>query len=337
MQTIAMEFPHNPNFSVVHHAMAEHELLGYSEGYRPTYNDGRLSVYWDKLRQKSVGQLITITESLKEDFCSRLAAGNLLALLGDPRILSIPAMCDIPGGIVKIGLDKGSVDQVLKEYRCLGVTRQWVEKECPRHQIRIQSFRMARYPVTNSQYREFLLETGFNELPTSWFLGRYPEERSNHPVFSITPKAADLYVKWLAKKTGRLFRLPTEAEWEYAAAGKEGLEFPWGNVFSIDCANTAETGLLNTTPVGIYPKGNSPFGISDMAGNVEEYVGDNYKPYPDGSRIEDDLFVINNSYRIARGGSFARFRDLARTRRRHGANNLSPVYAMGFRVAEDCS
>lgn len=71
-----------------------------------------------------------------------------------------------------------------------------------------------------------------------------------------------------------------------------------------------------------------------MAGNVEEYVADVYRPYPGGAAIDDHLSQIHGEYRVARGGSFARFRDLARTRRRHGHNPLSATYAMGFRLAE---
>ena len=71
-----------------------------------------------------------------------------------------------------------------------------------------------------------------------------------------------------------------------------------------------------------------------MAGNVEEYVSDYYKAYPGGAAVHDHLSQIHGTYRIARGGSFARFRDLARTRRRHGHNPRSVTYAMGFRLAE---
>jgi formylglycine-generating enzyme required for sulfatase activity len=72
-----------------------------------------------------------------------------------------------------------------------------------------------------------------------------------------------------------------------------------------------------------------------MSGNVEEYVADTYAPYPGGDFVCDHLVEIQGTYRIARGGSFARFRDLARTRRRHGHNSRSAAYAMGFRLAEN--
>ena len=87
--------------------------------------------------------------------------------------------------------------------------------------------------------------------------------------------------------------------------------------------------------MGAFLGGDSYYGVSDMAGNVEEYVSSNYTPYPNGQLITDHLVELNGQYRVARGGSFARFRDLARTKRRHGHNPRSATYAMGFRLACD--
>jgi formylglycine-generating enzyme required for sulfatase activity len=198
----------------------------------------------------------------------------------------------------------------------------------------LDAFRLARFPVTNIEYRDFLLDTGHPELPSSWAFRQFPQSHANHPVYTVTAAAADAYVHWLARRTGRRFRLPTEAEWEWAAGGPQGLEFPWGDTFDADKANTAETGLFDTSPVGAFLGGESAFGIADLAGNVEEYVSGNYGPYPGGHPVADHLAQIHGEYRVARGGSFARFRDLARTRRRHGHNPRSATYAMGFRVAE---
>jgi formylglycine-generating enzyme required for sulfatase activity len=82
----------------------------------------------------------------------------------------------------------------------------------------------------------------------------------------------------------------------------------------------------------MYPAGRSPFGAADMGGNVEEYVADDYRPYPGGETVEDDLGG-RVPYRVARGGGFTRFADLARCRRRHGWYHRD-MYAMGFRLAE---
>ncbi|MDH4365995.1 MAG: formylglycine-generating enzyme family protein, partial [Acidimicrobiia bacterium] len=145
---------------------------------------------------------------------------------------------------------------------------------------------------------------------------------------------ASRYCAWLADTTGRPFRLPTEAEWEYAATGGDGRRYPWGDEWDPTRANTAEAGPLTTTPVGVYPQGASPFGLLDLAGNVEEFVADDYHPYPGAEVVDDDLTATHGAaYRVARGGSFARHGDLARCARRHGWYP-SAHYAMGFRLAE---
>jgi len=115
--------------------------------------------------------------------------------------------------------------------------------------------------------------------------------------------------------------------------GDKGFEFPWGEEYNPNHANTIEEGILSTTPIGMYPLGDSPFGVMDMAGNVEEYTSSDYRAYADGETIADDLLTSEGSYRIARGGSFTRFSDLARTRRRHGWYKKE-IYIMGFRLAE---
>lgn len=278
-------------------------------------------------------RLAVIVESPREPFGRRHAAGTLLGLLGDPRIGPVaPAMVDVPGGDVRIGLDIDDVADVVARWRHTGVVEPWIVKECPRHTVHIEPFRIMRYPVTTVEYRRFLADTGATWLPTSWRFGCYPTGVDNHPVWSVQPEAADAYAAWLAVRTGRRFRLPTEAEWELAASGGDGRQYPWGAEFVSSAANTLEQGLLTTTPVGLYPQGRSPFGVDDMAGNVEELVADDYRPYPGGRRIDDDL-ARHGSYRIARGGSFTRYGDLARCGRRHGYHTRL-LYACGFRLAE---
>ncbi|MFD9226086.1 formylglycine-generating enzyme family protein [Streptomyces sp. NPDC060064] len=265
----------------------------------------------------------------------RLAAGTLLALVGDPRLRSAaPAMVDVPAGNALIGTAEADVDGLHRDSERFGVQRGWIAKECPRHELTVRGFRIGMYPVTNAQYGRFLTETRYPELPSSWNYGRFHPALANHPVYTVSPDAADTYVRWLAKGTGRPFRLPTEIEWEYAAAGPEGQRYPWGEKWSADNANTLETGLLASAPVGAFPGGNSWCGVQDMAGNVEEYVSDRYDSYPGGALVRDDLFIRMGHYRIARGGAFNRCRDLARNQRRHGPYPRS-LYAMGFRVAED--
>ena len=279
-------------------------------------------------------QWVEIIEDPQAPFNRRYAAGTLLGLMGDPRIRPFdPQMRRLSAANVQLGTDPEQVARVVAEWNRVGVLESWIEKECPRYTTHVEAFAMMQYPVTNLEYRLFLEQTNVSWLPTSWTFGVYPIERANHPVWSVSEKAADAYAKWLSKATGRSFRLPTEAEWEYAASGGVGVEYPWGNVFDPHAANTVESGPLTTTPVGIFPQGRSAFGIDDMAGNVEEYVSNDYQPYSGGRNIADDLAVTQGAYRIARGGSFSRFGDLARCARRHGRYQRD-IYAMGFRLVQ---
>jgi formylglycine-generating enzyme required for sulfatase activity len=315
--------------------MTDRERLGLPDRYLEARMDEALMQAYAELRAVSSDVLLDTLASPASTLVARIASGNALALLGDPRIcVERPDMVDIFGGVVDIGLPPYEVGSVLEQFAGLGLDRSWIEKECPRHRVTLLPYRLARYPVTNAEYRAFLLDTGHPELPSSWHFRRFPQERANHPVYTISPESADAYAQWLAQRTGLGFRLPTEAEWEWAAAGPERREFPWGARFDADLANTAETGLFSSSPVGAFAGGESPFGLADMAGNVEEYVSDVYAAYSGGSFVADHLVQLQGSYRVARGGSFARFRDLARTRRRHGHNPKSATYAMGFRLAE---
>ncbi|WP_416973780.1 formylglycine-generating enzyme family protein [Streptomyces sp. 4F14] len=278
--------------------------------------------------------LVAVAEDPGQSFARRYAAGTVLGLIGDPRIRpDDPPMADVPAARVRLGLDPDDAGQVTARWRHAGVIEEWIVKECPAYEVEVPAFRIALHPVTNTEYRRFLEDTGATGLPTSWRFGVHPDGLGNHPVWTVSPEAADAYAAWLSVRTGRAFRLPTEAEWEYAAAGPAGREFPWGEAFEPGLANTVESGPLTTTPIGVYPGGRSPFGVHDMAGNVEEYTADDYRPYPGGSFVGDDLAVTRGAYRIARGGSFTRFGDLARTRRRHGWYERD-IYAMGFRLAE---
>jgi toxoflavin biosynthesis protein ToxD len=291
--------------------------------------------YSGHLVNKSPEILAGIVHDESQSRRRRFFAGQLLALLGDPRITpDMPAMVDIPGATVNIGLDARSVDSVLERWAPYGLQRDWLLKECPRHQVYVPALRMMRYPVTNFEYHRFLVDTDYSVLPTSWQFGRYPHERANHPVWSISQTAASMYASWLSQRLGRRFRLPTEAEWEYAACGGDDREYPWGNEFHPSAANTLETGPRSTTPVGMYPAGRSLFGVDDMAGNVEEYVADDYTPYPGGILIDDDATTAGRTYRVTRGGSFTRFGDLARCRRRHGWHTPQQLNPVGFRLVE---
>jgi formylglycine-generating enzyme required for sulfatase activity len=159
------------------------------------------------------------------------------------------------------------------------------------------------------------------------------------------------YCRWLTQQIWEdvgenfIIRLPTEAEWEKAArgplpsplgrgAGGEGggRIYPWGDEWDPAKCNTRESGIGGTTPVGQYsPAGDSPYGCADMAGNVWEWTGSVYKPYPFDSSDDPDLpFVPGADHRVLRGGSFFNRHAAARCTARIGQRYKDWDY--GFRV-----
>jgi toxoflavin biosynthesis protein ToxD len=243
------------------------------------------------------------------------------------------------------------------------VSRRFLAKEMPQHEEETGEFEIGKYPVTNQEYAEFVAATG-NAVPASWDGDSYPEGKANHPVVRISHEDAVAYTEWLSRETGRSYRLPTETEWEKAARGTDGRIYPWGNEFEPGRCNTLEgntfatlykrarpvfnvmlkigsavvdSGImgdrfdkaLNTTPVGIYPDGASPYGALDMAGNAEEWVADEFWLYPGYPFGEE--FDWSPESRVCRGGAWNRPGDVARTARRHG--NFVGTGSIGLRLA----
>lgn len=313
----------------------DRQAMGLPNYYISGSIEKELAKYYSEFFKLTKSKLLNLIDDKNVLFIKRYVSGQILALIGDPRIATFnPTMIEIPSWSGYLGLNKDKVEEITDEYKHLGVLSSWIEKETPQYLANIKKFKIAKYLVTNKEYLIFLEDSKYEEIPTSWQFGQYSHQLSNHPVYTLSDAACIAYCEWLSKKIGRKFRLPTEAEWEYVAGGPIGLEFPWGQLFLPDCANTLESGILQSTPVGIFPKGNSAFGCCDMAGNVEEYVLDYYKGYNNLNYIIDDLVSVNGNYRVARGGSFTRFRDLARNKRRHG-RYPKEIYVMGFRLAED--
>jgi formylglycine-generating enzyme required for sulfatase activity len=129
-------------------------------------------------------------------------------------------------------------------------------------------FYIDKYPVTNAEYKEFL-KAKKRRVPRTWDnkTKTYPPGKDNHPVRGVSFFDAKAYAESVGK------RLPTEKEWEKAARGAKGRQYPWGNAFASSRCNTLEAKYKDTTEVIQFdPAGASPYGVIDMAGNVWEWV-----------------------------------------------------------------
>src|SRR3569833_235140 len=134
---------------------------------------------------------------------------------------------------------------------------------------------------TKAQYARFVAATG-HRPPLHWTKGKIPKGLELHPVTMVSWFDAKAYAEWAGK------RLPTEQEWERAARGTDGRRWPWGNKMDPSRLNTYNQ-VGSTTKVGAYPSGASPEGLLDMAGNVSEWVADDFLPYP-GTDAPEDMF-----------------------------------------------
>jgi formylglycine-generating enzyme required for sulfatase activity/serine/threonine protein kinase len=131
--------------------------------------------------------------------------------------------------------------------------------------VYLDDFFMDLHEVSNARYAAFVKATG-HPPPRHWRGGKPPAGKESHPVVFVSLTDAQAYAKWAGK------RLPTEMEWEKAARGTDGRSWPWGDRFIADVANFKDAGKGNTVPVGSYPRGKSPYGVLDMAGNVWEWA-----------------------------------------------------------------
>ena len=198
------------------------------------------------------------------------------------------------------------------------------EDETPQQDIYINAFNIDIYPVTNTEYKDFMEATGHNP-PRTWKEGAYPEGTADHPVIWVTWHDAQAYCEWAGK------RLPTELEWEKAARGTDGRTYPWGETFDSAKCNSKESGLGGTSPVGSYPDGISPDGAFDMAGNVWEWTADWYEAYR-GSLYE--LARYGEQYKVLRGGSWFDAQDMVRSSTRKSFDPNQGFSTIGLRCAE---
>jgi formylglycine-generating enzyme required for sulfatase activity len=213
--------------------------------------------------------------------------------------------------------------------------------EKPAHRLFLPEFQIARAPITNAQYLFYVEATGA-KLPHDWEDGHPPKDKLSHPVVNVTWHNASAYCRWLSQATGKAIALPSEAEWEKAARGSEDKRaFPWGDTFDMLKCNSVDLGIEDTTPVGVFPAGASPYGCLDMAGNVWEWTrslwGEDIATprftYP--YRLDDgreDVNAPDDIRRVWRGGAFRYNHRFVRCacRRRYFPGNWGRFF--GFRV-----
>ncbi|UCH98628.1 MAG: formylglycine-generating enzyme family protein [Candidatus Aminicenantes bacterium] len=199
----------------------------------------------------------------------------------------------------------------------------------PAHNVELDSFYIDKYEVTNYQYFLFCQATG-KKLPVFWGMNEFHcgLDFPNHPVVGVSYIEAQAYAKW------RGMRLPTEAEWEYAArGGLSGKKYPNGDELDDKLANYGQH-RRGTTAVGSYPA--NGFGLYDMAGNVREWVLDYYQTnYYLSSPGKNPQGPDIGRFRVIRGGSWFSGPGCVTVYRR---NALAPNwvdFAVGFRCAKD--
>ena len=194
-----------------------------------------------------------------------------------------------------------------------------LDREKPRHHLHLSTYWISQTPLTNAQYYQFVQATGY-EAPQHWpstRLATIPQEKANHPVVYISWFDALAYCDWLSQQTGQTITLPSEAEWEKAARGPEGLIYPWGNTFEAKHCHTWEGGARDTTPVDQYPQGASFYGVLDMSGNVWEWTRTIYEPYPYQANDGRENLADKEALRVLRGGSWDDGHYSARAAYRH--------------------
>jgi formylglycine-generating enzyme required for sulfatase activity len=318
--------------------------------------------------QTALRDLMLQTDQPLKDM--RLLAGDLLGRLDDPRPdvhCPVPFMVPVPGGTCRLGSTPAQVERWNKEGSTTWYNNELPQHEVilptfsiskyPVTNVQFRRFREAKgyerqefwtpqgWAWRRGEYepdlsyiadedlrrrvKEWLDQRKQRDKPFFW--DTQPWNLSNRPVVGVTWFEAAAYCQWLSQETGTQYRLPTEAEWEYAARGSSSWEWPWGDTFDPARANTSESDLGQTSPVGLFPGGETWCGAQDMAGNVWEWCRSLYKPYPyraDDSREDPQAAGA----RVLRGGSWSGDQGLARCAFRVGGSPADFLGDIGFRV-----
>jgi len=248
-------------------------------------------------KNKHSNQLQNMTGNLIED-------RHYVAVLNNNQLAPSPGMSVpmlYPGS--RIGAEANVMIRIPAGVFIMGSDTR-LEDEGPQHQARSGAYFIDKYEVTNLQYKQFIDATQ-RRSPRHFRNRTYPDGKADHPVTQVSWFDAEAYCHWAGK------RLPSEIEWEKAARGDDGRVYPWGNEFKLQAANTPvrwvelqKSGLAaegDTTPVGAFASGRSPYGLYDMSGNVWEWVADWYGPHPGNKGQSENYGRIN---KVLKGGSW---------------------------------
>lgn len=236
-------------------------------------------------------------------------------------------MVEIKGGVYVLGSDRGNYDE--RPVRREQLSTFWIDRQevtCAQYQRFLEDVRKRGHLWCHPNEPTHKDHTPFHTyawaLRFSWVGGQPPRAMGDFPVVLVDWYDAYAYAKWAGK------RLPTEDEWETAARGGDGREYPWGNTFSHDRCNVGDQPLA----VGSFPEGASPWGVLDMAGNVAEWTATTYEPRPADSKPYAGRYGLP----IIRGGSWD---DNSKTCRSSARDvRRSPLYrstTVGFRCVSD--
>jgi len=198
--------------------------------------------------------------------------------------------------------------------------------EQPVHRVTIQSFQMGRYPVTTGEWRECVQQNGCEYRPK-------PSLPNEAPMTNVSWSDAQQYVNWLSMRTGGKYRLPSEAEWEYAVRGNITTRYWWGNVMAAGYASCSGCGdTKQPMRVGIYPR--NPFGLYDMGTGVTEWVADCWvNNYRDAPQDGTPRMAPNCKDRVLRGGAWNTDSSYVRSSSRNFYDDGVRYLTHGFRLA----
>ena len=203
--------------------------------------------------------------------------------------------------------------------------------------VRLDDFEIAEHPATNAEYKQFVEATG-HAAPEHWASGRIPSGLEEYPVIFVNRYDAEAYAKWRSSKEGRVYRLPTVAEFEYAARAGRKAAYTWGDEAPEGRANFDPKGDRTLAdwqrfikPVKSYPP--NPWKLYDMAGNVWQMVLANYDPA--AMRYVFRLASLSQKETAVAGGSWARGAYFLRTGVRSGAGPGSRMPDLGFRLVRE--